>query len=296
MKASKDYAAKVKSEDADFDAFLKLYIEMQAWFGITDFHFQPATDFPKAEERLPLLASLADKVTMESPLYARLPMCGVFLSLIQANQKIVGKPEWTLDHVADGVKRNYFLMQLKFNRYKTYDEFMVDYDKYGKLVTDKNHLAQIEAYKQKNGYTAAGKPAIDFTYPDRNGKMVSLSDFKGKVVVVDVWATWCAPCKAEIPHLKKLEAEFEGRNDIVFLAVSLDVAKDKEKWLKMLEDQKMGGIHLFADGFSQIAKSYQITGIPRFMVFDKKGNIVSTNSPRPSDPQLRALIMHELAK
>ena len=126
--------------------------------------------------------------------------------------------------------------------------------------------------------------------------MVSLSDFKGKVVVVDVWATWCTPCKAEIPHLKKLEKEFEGNNDIVFIGVSVDKAKDKEKWLKMLDDMQMVGVQLFADGFSKIAQDYGITAIPRFMVFDKKGNIVSTNSPRPSNPQLKALLMKELKK
>ena len=125
---------------------------------------------------------------------------------------------------------------------------------------------------------------------------MSLSDFKGKVVVVDVWATWCGPCKAEIPHLKKLEKEFEGRDDIVFLGVSVDKAKDKDKWLKMIDEQQMAGIHLFADGFSQIAESYQITGIPRFMVFDKQGNIVSTNAPRPSNPQLKTLLLNELKK
>lgn len=296
MKSSKEYAAKVKSNDANFDALLKLFIETQAWFGLTDFHFQPALEFPSAEERLPLLQSLAEKVPMNTPLYAKLPICGNLLAMIPANQKIVGKPEWKVDDAADAVKRIYFLMQLKFGYYKTYDEFMVDYEKYGKSVTDKKQLAQIEEFKQKNGYTAAGKPVIDFTYPDRNGKQVSLSDFKGKVVVVDVWATWCTPCKAEIPHLKKLEKEFEGNNDIVFIGVSVDKAKDKEKWLKMLDDMQMVGVQLFADGFSKIAQDYNITAIPRFMVFDKKGNIVSTNSPRPSNPQLKALLLSELKK
>ena len=58
-------------------------------------------------------------------------------------------------------------------------------------------------YKAEEGMRAA-----DFTYPDKDGKMVSLSDFKGKVVLVDVWATWCSPCRKELPYLKKLE-EYE---------------------------------------------------------------------------------------
>ena len=96
--------------------------------------------------------------------------------------------------------------------------------------------------------------------------------------------------------MKKLEKELEGRQDIVFLAVSVDKEKDKNTWKEMIKSEQMGGIHLFANGFSAIAESYQITAIPRFMIFDKRGNIVSTNAPRPSDPQLKKLILNELKK
>ena len=61
--------------------------------------------------------------------------------------------------------------------------------------------------------------APDFTYPDVTGKQVSLSDFRGKVVLIDVWATWCGPCNAEIPKLKELEKKLEGRN-ICFVSIS----------------------------------------------------------------------------
>ena len=296
LKASKEYASKVKSKDAEFDTFLKLFIETQALFGITYFHFLPSSAAPSKEERLSLLATLGEEMAFESPLYAKMPFCCLFLVNLQTNQKILKGEDLNIDRAADAVKVNYFLSQIKMNFYRTYDEFLKDYDKYGKLITEKSQLKKVEDYKQKNGYMASGKPAIDFTYPDMNGKMVSLSDFKGKVVVVDVWATWCAPCKDQIPHLKKLEKEFEGRQDIVFLAVSVDKAKDKEVWKQMIASEQMGGVHLFANGFSKIAESYQITGIPRFMVFDKQGNIVSTNAPRPSESQLKVMILNELKK
>lgn len=296
LKASKEYASQVKSNDPEFDAFLKLFIETQALYGLTYFHFLPNTSFPSEKERLPLLATINESLTFDSPLYARMPFCCNFLVCLEGNLAILKKGEINLEAAADEVKINYFLAKLQCGHYQNYEDFSKDYEKYGKSMSEKSHLKKVEDYIQKNGYMSAGKPAIDFTYPDINGKPVSLSDFKGKVVVVDVWATWCAPCKAQIPHLKKLEKEFEGREDLVFLAVSVDKAKDKENWKKMIAAEQMGGIHLFADGFSEIAKSYQITSIPRFMVFDKQGNIVSSSSPRPSEPRLKTMIINELKK
>ncbi|MGN6510817.1 MAG: TlpA family protein disulfide reductase, partial [Chitinophaga sp.] len=140
-----------------------------------------------------------------------------------------------------------------------------------------------------------GGPAVDFTYPDLKGKQTSLSDFKGKVVLVDVWATWCGPCKGEIPHLKKLEKEMHG-TDVVFMSVSVDVEKDHQKWKDFVASEELGGVQLFASGWSDIAKFYNIKGIPRFMVFDKKGNIVSTDAPRPSSKELKLLLESEAKK
>jgi len=132
-----------------------------------------------------------------------------------------------------------------------------------------------------------GEQAIDFTYPDKDGNEFSLLSFKGNLVYVDVWATWCGPCKAEIPSLQKLEEEYHGKK-ITFLSVSVD--QDKDAWLKMIAEKEMGGVQLWADGWSEITKSYAIFGIPRFMLFSAEGNIISTNAPRPSSDQIRGLL------
>src|SRR5690606_22180824 len=74
-----------------------------------------------------------------------------------------------------------------------------------------------------------GSPSPEFIYPDINGKDVALSDLKGKLVYIDVWATWCVPCLQEIPSLKKLESDYHGK-DIYFVSMSVDQKKDFEKW------------------------------------------------------------------
>ena len=133
----------------------------------------------------------------------------------------------------------------------------------------------------------AGEPAIDFTYPDKDGNEFSLTSFKGDLVYVDVWATWCGPCKAEIPSLQQLETDYHDKN-ITFMSVSVDT--DKEAWKKMVAEKELGGVQLWADGWSKITKDYAIFSIPRFMLFSAEGNVISTNSARPSSDEIRGLL------
>lgn len=196
----------------------------------------------------------------------------------------------------DTLKGEYLLQQAEqLKTYTTYLEKIAPLEQYIITPDQKNRSTNIIAKLAKES-SEQGQIAINFTHKDVNGKNVSLSDFKGKVVLVDVWATWCGPCIAQIPHLKNLEKQYEGK-DIVFMGVSLDEKKDYEKWEEFIEKEELKGIQLFAGGFnSDIAKFYDIKGIPRFMLFDKKGNIVSKDAPRPASEELKALIEAELKK
>ena len=140
-----------------------------------------------------------------------------------------------------------------------------------------------------------GEAAIDFTYPDKDGGDVSLSDFVGSVVYIDVWATWCGPCRAEMPFLHELESEYSDKN-VTFIGVSLDEEKNRQAWLDMMVDKDMKGVQLFADGWSQITKDYAINGIPRFMLFDTEGNVASLDASRPSSDDIRPTLDALLAK
>ena len=133
-----------------------------------------------------------------------------------------------------------------------------------------------------------GAPSPTFNYEDVNGKMVSLESLKGKYVYIDMWATWCGPCKAEIPHLAKLEHDYANKN-IHFVSISNDAPKDKEKWKTVVQEKNMGGIQLFANGDQEFGRAYKVKGIPRFILIDKEGNIVASEATRPSDPKTREL-------
>ncbi|QLC66628.1 TlpA family protein disulfide reductase [Flavobacterium sp. LPB0248] len=132
-----------------------------------------------------------------------------------------------------------------------------------------------------------GKASPEFDYENYKGGKTKLADLKGKYVYIDLWATWCAPCRAEIPYLQKIEEKYHGKN-IEFVSISIDKAKDNEKWKKFVTDKKLGGVQLFADKDweSEFVVNYGVTGIPRFILVDPKGNIVKSDAPRPSDPEL----------
>jgi thiol-disulfide isomerase/thioredoxin len=174
------------------------------------------------------------------------------------------------------------LDRLKMNDTKFYDAEL-NWMNQGKEYYLKRHEAIQNLPK-------VGEAAIDFTYPDMDSNMISLSDFKGSYVYVDVWATWCGPCKYEIPFLLQLEKDYHDAN-IIFMSVSVDVENAKQKWIDMINDKNMGGIQLFANGWSQICKDYAINSIPRFMLFDREGNIMSVDAPRPSSDEIRKRFM-----
>ena len=134
-----------------------------------------------------------------------------------------------------------------------------------------------------------GSMSPSFEYDNYKGGKTKLEDFRGKYVYIDVWATWCAPCRAEIPFLKKLEEKYHEKN-IVFVSLSIDQQKDVEKWRKLIKDKELGGVQVFADNDwnSQFVKDFNITGIPRFILVDPNGKIVKADAPRPSSPTIEA--------
>lgn len=161
----------------------------------------------------------------------------------------------------------------------------VAFKKYNELTKDKKRKEEVEQVYLSLSKIAKGKTSPTFKLFDINDNLISLSDLKGKYIYIDIWATWCGPCIAEIPALKKLEKHFEGA-DLQF--VSISYRDKKEMWEKMVKKKELGGLQLFApDENISFFKDYQVTEIPRFMLIDKDGKIIDANAIRPSNPKLK---------
>ena len=142
--------------------------------------------------------------------------------------------------------------------------------------------------------TQVGKPAPKFILQSNAGDTYSLEDFKNKVVYLDLWASWCGPCRAETPSFKKLYSKYKNDNRIVF--VSIAVIDGRNEWEKALEEDKPDWLQLL-DKEGVVWKSYVANTIPKFIIIDKQGNILNFNAPRPSSgEEIEKLLNQEISK
>ena len=130
-------------------------------------------------------------------------------------------------------------------------------------------------------------------YETHDGKTFSLTDFSGKILYIDIWATWCAPCKKEFPYLKELEEKYKNEN-IQFISISIDKLEAKQEWKELIYKQNLSGVQLIADNDwnSDFIKKYAVkgSGIPRFILIDHQGHVIDADAPRPSNPKLTNIL------
>lgn len=159
-------------------------------------------------------------------------------------------------------------------------------DKYMPLFRDNVKapalISEMDLLLKKWDKLQVGKRSPEFDATDVTGKKVTLDDLKGKFVYIDVWATWCMPCRKELPFLMELEKKYSGK-DIHFVGLSCDASR--EAWEKNMAKGGKAGIQIHLLPGSTFMHDYMIQGIPRFILLDKDGHILNVDMSRPSEPE-----------
>ena len=142
-------------------------------------------------------------------------------------------------------------------------------------------LANVPAVPRKNETVAADPQSGEDVASFEEVRKKYIDVYRGKVIYIDFWSTWCGPCRLEIPDAERLEKEFAGK-EVVFL--NLCVQSEKEAWENLVKQKEIGGENfLLSDSeYGQLARHYGVKGFPTYVLVDRNGTTISKNAPRPS--------------
>ena len=237
--------------------------------------------YPVKKESIPDFMDSVQKITTSyiieqlsdyvDPTYLKLV---VFRDMIADNQKTI--PE---------IKKNRKIQE--FIRASELFDMLQDLDNKQEILALKPAIdsiqtldyrsALINTYDKKLGLTN-GDQAKDLKLTNRAGKQVKLSSFKGKVLYIDIWATWCGPCVEELPHLDSLRKKFATNKNIEF--ISLSIEDDKLKWKNYIAANKLSGTQMIID--RSLLNDYNVITIPRVIIIDKDFKVAAMYGGLPS--------------
>lgn len=260
------------TKDLDFKAEETLYKDYK------DFNFNDTEAYETSNAYKRLLETHYQRIAQNEANNNRKDLTLTYLETIN-NSFSDGsvKEQLMFNYLRYGMKANEALESV----YKLYKSSSQNSDNLSKVTSSYKVLTKL----------TPGKASPKFIYENYIGGMTDLEDLAGKIVYIDVWATWCGPCLREIPALKSLENDYHNKN-IAFVSLSIDEKKDYQKWRTMIADKELTGIQLMADNNwnSSFVTSYGIKGIPRFILIDTVGNIINSDAPRPSNPEIRKIL------
>jgi thiol-disulfide isomerase/thioredoxin len=209
--------------------------------------------------------------------------------------------DYTKQYIKDlkSTKIKDYVVSMLFKQMNAKNEnFEKDYVEIMSLLTNDYMKEKLTTRYQSANATKPEMASVGFDYENYAGGKTSLEDLKGKIVYVEIWATWCGPCIKEMPYLTEIIKEYKDNENIVFVNISIDAINEYDKWRAMVPEKNVGGIQLLADNGlqSEFMKFYSVGLIPRSIMLDAEGNIISQHAPRPSSKDIRTFINDILNK
>ena len=252
-----------EADNAFYDAVSRMYVEDKSLLWCTEY-----TDYMLYASRM-----LAQRESSEDQTLAGARFIG----------KNISDP--VLKSRLEGIGAIDFL---RYNGLKGSDEVLKVCRAY---ITDKETSEALDKEIERQNPLYPGHMSPEITATDINGKSYDIKSLRcGLPMYIDVWATWCGPCKQELPYMKELEEKYKGK--ISFVGISVD--KDRDAWEERIGQGDMPGLQLHAGAEASFMESYGIQGIPRFILLDKYGRIIDPDAPRPSAKELIEKVLEEL--
>lgn len=238
-------------------------------------------------------------ISMEEKDLLLLPEYKLFLTLIlerYAEEKLELEPHRTLTDISlqivdqniyDEEIRNYLSYVTIKNYLSQGPEEPIDelHGKFRNICKDGKMLADVRQAMDQLTLLRDGLETAHFKALDITGTLVSSEEFLGKVVYLDLWATWCRPCRQQLSHLDSLRQSYK-KEDIVFVSISLD--EDQNAWKSLIGNGTLGGVQLIVgDGWdNSLRHRYMVEELPRYILIDRTGVIVNANAPPPSSKEV----------
>lgn len=147
-------------------------------------------------------------------------------------------------------------------------------------------MLQVKSQAESLAKTEGGAIAPAFTLPAEDGREVSLSDFRGKYVLLDVWASWCSPCRASFPEVARISEKYKPRGVVV---VGISVDRTEKAWRKALAEEKATWLQLW-DKDGNVGRDYAIRTIPHMILVSPDGHIVGSYSKADLDAELKKVV------
>jgi len=247
------------------------------WTGETC--FTDAEDYNATIDADPVLKGRAELYKKANELYAKKDSVGMAalepeLNKVDSIEKIVTR-QWIAGH--RGSSYSAFLLSRQLGQVPLEERDTI-LNSLSAAARNNGPAKRLAESIKINNLTGIGKMALDFTQNDTLGKPVSLKDFRGRYVLIDFWASWCGPCRAENPNVVAAWQQFKDKNFTV-LGISLDQPTGKEKWLKAIHDDHLTWTHVSDLKFwnNAVARKYDINAIPANLLIGPDGKIIARN-------------------
>ncbi len=294
--AQKIHPCLLKLEEAYFEfaplSFDIYYLNFQVFYNNMAIE---EVDFPLEEMK----AKLAEIDLGRSDLLNEGSYTAIISHMLSEKTKEISKQDSTLQNSPEGNERAAFLAMEELLKNPSVKDFFLfrrlmenlqfrgleaaqsSIDKFIAENQSPKLVTKLEKELKKWDAIMPGMEIPDFSFEDISGEMVQLSNLKGTLVYIDIWATWCKPCIEEHPHWGQLKADYEGQ-PVSFLTISID--ENKEAWEKMVISKNMEGLQWIAENAwrSDLNRHFMVNSIPRFILLDREGKIIDPNAARPS--------------